>query len=128
MAAQWADKLGILVMEDMPCFWGEPDEQARTAYESEAKEIIARDFNHPSIISWVVFNETWGLFTKTGEDEREFLPETQEWVRSVYKWTKQEDPTRLVEDNSPCNYDHVESDLNTWHFYLNGYKTVRDHI
>lgn len=124
----WADKLGMLVMEDMPCFWGEPDAQARAAYESEAKEIVSRDFNHPSIISWVVFNETWGLFTKTGEDKREFLPETQEWVRSVYKWAKQEDPTRLVEDNSPCNYDHVESDLNTWHFYLNGYETVRDHI
>ena len=38
------------------------------------------------------------------------------------------DPTRLVEDNSPCNNDHVESDLNTWHFYKNGYETVRDHI
>lgn len=124
----WADKLGILVMEDMPCFWGEPDEQARAAYESEAKEIIARDFNHPSIISWVVFNETWGLFTKIGEDKREFLPETQEWVRSIYKWAKREDTTRLVEDNSPCNYDHVESDLNTWHFYLNGYENVRGHI
>ena len=31
------------------------------------------------------------------------------------------DPTRLVEDNSPCNRDHVETDLNTWHFYINGY-------
>ena len=29
------------------------------------------------------------------------------------------DPTRLVEDNSPCNYDHVEdTDLNSWHFYI----------
>ncbi|MCS7460497.1 glycoside hydrolase family 2 [Paenibacillus doosanensis] len=124
----WADKLGMLVMEDMPCFWGEPDEKARTAYEREAREIIERDFNHPSIISWVVFNETWGLFTKTETGERRYLPETQEWVRSVYRWAKSEDPTRLVEDNSPCNYDHVESDLNTWHFYINGYQAVRDHI
>ncbi|MFC5452168.1 glycoside hydrolase family 2 protein [Paenibacillus aestuarii] len=124
----WADKLGVLVMEDMPCFWGEPDERARDAYEREAKEIIQRDFNHPSIISWVVFNETWGLFTKDTKDKRKYLPETQEWVRSVYKWAKQEDPTRLIEDNSPCNYDHVESDLNTWHFYLNGYEAVRSHV
>ena len=123
----WADKLGVMVMEDMPCFWGEPDEKAREAYENEAKEIIARDFNHPSIISWVVFNETWGLFTKT-EGERKYLPTTQEWVRSIYHWAKKEDPSRLVEDNSPCNYDHVESDLNTWHFYLNGYDTVRNHV
>ncbi|RED64953.1 glycoside hydrolase family 2 protein [Cohnella lupini] len=123
----WADKLGILVMEDMPCFWGEPDETARAAYEAEAKEILDRDYNHPSIISWVVFNETWGLFTKRDE-VRSFLPETQEWVRSVYRWAKSEDSTRLIEDNSPCNWDHVESDLNTWHFYKNGYQILRDHV
>ncbi|MCZ8515549.1 glycoside hydrolase family 2 [Paenibacillus filicis] len=124
----WADKLGMLVMEDMPCFWGEPDERARDAYEREAQEIMQRDFNHPSIIAWVVFNETWGLFTKAAEGKRKYLPETQEWVRSVYKWAKQEDATRLVEDNSPCNYDHVETDLNTWHFYINGYEAVRNHV
>ncbi|MHC4206300.1 MAG: glycoside hydrolase family 2 protein, partial [Planctomycetota bacterium] len=31
------------------------------------------------------------------------------------------DPTRLVEDNSPCNLDHVATDINTWHAYLPGY-------
>ncbi|MNP61719.1 Beta-galactosidase [compost metagenome] len=61
----WADKLGLLVMQDMPSFWGAPDERARTSYESEIREVIARDYNHPSIFSWVMFNETWGL--KSGE-------------------------------------------------------------
>ncbi|NLT76791.1 MAG: glycoside hydrolase family 2, partial [Planctomycetes bacterium] len=32
------------------------------------------------------------------------------------------DATRLVEDNSPCNHDHVLTDINTWHAYLPGYK------
>jgi hypothetical protein len=123
----WADKLGMMVMEDMPCFWGEPNETARTAYEAEAREILNRDYNHPSIVSWVIFNETWGLFTNCAEG-RGYLPETQEWVRSTYRWAKSEDPTRLIEDNSPCNYDHVESDLNTWHFYKNGYGILRDHV
>lgn len=123
----WADKLGIMVMQDMPCFWGEPNEAARTAYEAEAREILERDYNHPSIISWVIFNETWGLLSKVGE-EKSFLSETQEWVRATYHWAKSEDPTRLIEDNSPCRYDHVESDLNTWHFYLNGYGLLRDHV
>lgn len=86
-----------------------------------------RDFNHPCIFSWVIFNETWGLFT--GKDkEKKYLPETQEWVRSVYHRAKENDPTRIVEDNSPCNYDHVETDINTWHFYINGYKEVKAHI
>jgi hypothetical protein len=124
----WADKLGIMVMEDMPCFWGEPNETARVAYEAEAREILARDYNHPSIVSWVVFNETWGLFTKDEQGGKKYLPATQEWVRSVYHWAKSEDPSRLIEDNSPCNWDHVESDLNTWHFYKNGYQILRDHV
>ncbi|MFK7693002.1 glycoside hydrolase family 2 protein [Paenibacillus sp. HJGM_3] len=132
----WADKLGILVMEDMPCFWGNPDETARASYEREAREVIERDYNHPSIFSWVMFNETWGLKTDDEASDqtrdwipaKRYLPETQEWVRGVYRWAKQLDPTRLVEDNSACNWDHVESDLNTWHFYINGYEEVRRHI
>ncbi|MCL6458857.1 MAG: beta galactosidase jelly roll domain-containing protein, partial [Gorillibacterium sp.] len=132
----WADKLGILVMEDMPCFWGNPDDQARSSYESEALETIERDYNHPSIFSWVMFNETWGLKTDskaaalTGDQAHpnNYLPATQDWVRATYHWAKQLDPTRIVEDNSPCNHDHVESDINTWHFYLNGYEIVRDHL
>lgn len=132
----WADKLGILVMEDMPCFWGNPDETARTVYEREAREVIERDFNHPSIFSWVMFNETWGLKTDDEAPDgtrdsipaKQYLPKTQEWVRDVYRWAKRFDPTRLVEDNSACNWDHVESDLNTWHFYINGYEQVRQHL
>ncbi|TLS48958.1 glycoside hydrolase family 2 [Paenibacillus antri] len=132
----WADKLGILVMEDMPCFWGNPDEGARAAYEREAKEIIDRDFNHPSIFSWVMFNETWGLKTNSQASSltsdqlhpNHYLPGTQEWVRTIYRWAKGLDPTRIVEDNSPCNWDHVETDINTWHFYINGYEEVRKHV
>lgn len=123
----WMDKLGVLVMADMPCFWGAPDVTARAAYESEWPEAMMRDVNHPSIFSWVMFNESWGLLTGTG-DERRYLPDTQVWVRDVYRRAKQADPTRLVEDNSPCRYDHVETDINTWHFYINGYEQVRDHI
>ncbi|MEK5280414.1 MULTISPECIES: glycoside hydrolase family 2 protein [Paenibacillus] len=132
----WADKLGILVMEDMPCFWGNPDDKARASYESEALEVIERDYNHPSIFSWVMFNETWGLKTDAQEagltsdvqQQSSYLKETQEWVREKYRWAKQLDPTRIVEDNSPCNYDHVESDINTWHFYINGYEQLQAHM
>ena len=39
----------------------------------------------------------------------------------MYRQAKELDKTRLVEDNSPCNYDHVVTDINTWHAYLPGY-------
>ncbi|MBE7502571.1 MAG: glycoside hydrolase family 2 [Verrucomicrobiales bacterium] len=122
----WADRLGLLIMADVPNSWGEPDAEMRREIEHALRGMIARDFNHPSIFSWVPFNETWGLFTKQG-DQRVYLPETQEWVASIYRLAKELDPTRLVEDNSPCNYDHVETDLNTWHAYLPGW-AWREHL
>jgi len=120
----WADKLGLLIMADVPNFWGEPGPEAQQEHLVAMKGMIERDFNHPSIFQWVLFNETWGLFTeKTGtKKERLYLPETQAWVESLYKQAKLLDPTRLVEDNSPCNYDHVATDVNTWHVYIPGYE------
>ena len=123
----WMDRLGILVMADIPCFWGAPSAEAREAYEKEMPEIMRRDLNHPAVFAWVLFNESWGLLDREN-GEKVYRPETQEWVRSMYRRAKEADPDRLVEDNSPCRWDHVESDLNTWHFYLNTYEVVREHI
>ncbi|MGM9653137.1 MAG: glycoside hydrolase family 2 protein [Eubacteriales bacterium] len=126
----WADKLGLLIMEDIPCFWGEPEPDTMAQYEREMEEQILRDRNHPSTFYWVVFNETWGLFSHTkdaeGRDKREYKPETAEWVVKCWKRAKELDPTRLVEDNSPCNRDHTQTDVNTWHFYSNGYLRVKN--
>ncbi|MCD4710205.1 MAG: glycoside hydrolase family 2, partial [Bacteroidales bacterium] len=117
----WADKLGLLIMADVPNFWGEPGDKARQEWEYAMQEMIARDYNHPSIFSWVLFNETWGLVSGKGK-ERVYLPETQQWVKEKFAEAKELDQSRLIEDNSPCNYDHVETDLNTWHAYLPGYR------
>lgn len=125
----WADKLGLLVMEDLPNSWGEPDKLMRDESTYTMKEMIKRDYNHPSIFSWVVFNETWGLFTKSkkkneqGQPIYEYLPSTQNWVASMYYLAKSLDPTRLVEDNSICcGRGHTETDINSWHVYLPGWE------
>ncbi len=94
----WADRLGILVMADVPNSWGEPDAEMRAETERALFGMLERDFNHPSIFAWVLFNETWGLFTGRGRD-RKYLAETQAWVEDLYRRTKALDPTRLVEDN-----------------------------
>lgn len=124
----WMDRMGMLVMQDVPCFWGNPVEEARATYEAAWPQILQRDINHPSIFSFVIFNESWGLLTREEGREPVYLPETQQWVHDVWQRAKALDPTRLIEDNSPCRYDHTETDINSWHFYLNGYETVRDHV
>lgn len=122
----WADKLGLLVMEDLPNSWGEPDRYMQRESEYTLREMIKRDYNHPSIFSWVVFNETWGLFTEVENNEkkeRKYLPETQQWVASMYYLAKSLDGSRLVEDNSICcGRGHTETDINSWHQYLPGYQ------
>ena len=117
----WADKLGLLIMADVPNWWGEPTDKSKADWEHCMRNQIRRDYNHPSIFSWVNFNETWGL-ASTQNGEHAYHPDTQEWVREMYHLSKKLDPTRLVEDHSPDKYDHVESDLNTWHRYLPGYR------
>lgn len=116
----WADKLGLLIMYDMPS----PDmdtPKMRRVFEDALRRAVARDFNSPSIFAWVLFNETWGL---TNHDTLE----GQRWVQQMVHLARALDPTRLVEDNSPCRYDHVETDINSWHFYINDYREVRRHV
>jgi hypothetical protein len=113
----WADRLGLLIMADVPNSWGPPDADMRKESETALRGMIRRDYNHPAIFYWVNFNETWGL--RSGR--KGYTPETQEWVTSIYQLTKHLDPTRLAEDNSPCNLDHVATDINSWHAYLPGY-------
>ena len=121
----WADKLGLLIMSDLPNSWGDPDAQAQAESERTLRELIKRDYNHPAIFSWIVFNETWGLTTKVmenGKETRSYLPKTQNWVASMYYLAKSLDETRLVEDNSICcGRGHTETDINSWHEYLPGW-------
>jgi hypothetical protein len=118
----WADRLGVLIMADVPNWWGPPDSAAFQEHEVALRGMIDRDYNHPAVFSWVLFNETWGLYTREGDRDR-YLPEAQRKVVSLYRLAKTLDPTRLVEDNSPCcRRGHTETDLNSWHDYLPGWR------
>jgi galactose mutarotase-like enzyme len=118
----WADRLGVLIMADVPNWWGPPDSAAFHEHDTALRGMIERDYNHPSVFSWVLFNETWGLETKVDGHDR-YLPATERRVARDYRLAKSLDPTRLVEDNSVCcGSGHTETDLNTWHDYLPGWR------
>ena len=119
----WADRLGVLIMADVPNWWGPPDSAAFREHEVAMRGMIDRDYNHPSIFSWVAFNETWGLRTRQPDSSEAYLPATQRRVAAVQQLAKRLDATRLVEDNSVCcGAGHTTTDLNTWHEYLAGWQ------
>jgi hypothetical protein len=120
----WADRLGLCILYDLPGT-GRQSPEARRNWEATLRAAIERDANHPSIVAWVLFNETWGL----GEPSRYREDrDTQAWVAAMVDLTRRLDPSRLVEDNSPCNHDHVTTDVNSWHFYIHDYDRARRHV
>ena len=82
----WADKLGLLVWQDMPSGKNDTPE-ARANFAREWQRIIDARFNHPSIVMWVTINEGWGQPDKAG-------------TRELADWTARYDPTRLVNNAS----------------------------
>jgi hypothetical protein len=85
----WADKLGLLVWQDMPAIWYQNEDTLKTRKEfrKELKAVMDDHYNSPSIITWVPFNENWGAFD----------------VKNITDWVKQYDPSRLVNGNSGFN-------------------------
>lgn len=101
------DKMGYLVWAEFPN-WGLDHSRADSIYGilPEWIEEIHRDFNHPSIIGWCPFNETWDVKGRH---------QYNDCIRLVYDVTKSLDPTRPCIDTSG-NY-HVKTDIYDVHDY-----------
>ena len=110
------DRMGYLVWGEYPN-WGldYSDPRAAASVIPEWLEAVERDFNHPSIIGWCPFNETWDTDGRKQWDEL---------LRMVYRVTKQVDPTRPCIDTSG-NY-HVETDIYDTHDYEQNVDIVRE--
>ena len=116
--ARWymhCDQLGMIVWQDMPNGDRGPEWQMRNYFtgverlrsqesednfRKEWKEIIDFLYSYPSIAVWVPFNEAWGQF-KTKE---------------ISDWTKNYDPTRLVNPASGGNHYTVGDMLDLHHY------------
>ncbi len=102
-----ADRLGYMVWGEFPN-WGLDHTLPEAVYSvlPDWLDEVDRDFNHPSIIGWCPFNETWDRNGRKQDDRV---------LRAVYLATKAADNTRPCIDTSG-NY-HVETDIYDVHDY-----------
>ena len=102
----WADRLGYLTWGEGPSYGMDVNNEiAARNFLSEWMEIVVRDRNHPSLVTWTPFNETWN--SQDGTYPR--------FVRDIYAETKAADPTRPINDAS--GDDHVLTDIWSVHNY-----------
>ncbi|MBP0458281.1 glycoside hydrolase family 2 protein [Streptomyces montanisoli] len=104
----WADRLGLLV-------WGETG----AAYEfgTEAVELLTREWldlvrrdrSHPSVVTWVPVNESWGT-SDIAHDAAQ-----RHYVTALAGLTRALDPTRPVMSNE--GWEHTDSDILGVHDY-----------
>jgi len=104
----WADRLGYLTWGESASWGMGNDDRSARNFLPEWREIVMRDRNHPSIIAWTPFNETY------------FFPEDalvahQRFQNDIYELTKALDSTRPV--NTASGGLHSKTDLWTVHSY-----------
>jgi len=113
----WADKLGYLTWAESASWGMEPFriESARN-YLGEWQEIVIRDRNHPSIITWTLFNEVW---RPVGKDYLQF----QRLVRDAYTLSHALDYRPV---NGVSGWTFVVGDIWTVHEYQQGPNKMRE--
>ncbi len=106
-----ADRLGFLVWGEMAsaCLF---TDNGITSYANEWFEVVRRDYNHPSIVAWVPFNESWAI-PNVDLDKRQ-----QDQTMGMYYMLKSLDPTRLVVNND--GWEMTKSDICAIHNYAHG--------
>ncbi len=104
----FCDLMGYMVWGEY-ANWGIDYSNPKTVdiFLSEWKEALERDFNHPAIIGWCPFNETWDY-----RKRRQYDP----LLSTVYNFTKSFDPTRPCIDTSG-NFHTGKTDIYDVHDY-----------
>jgi beta-galactosidase/beta-glucuronidase len=112
----WCDRLGLLVWGEMAnAFVFSPEAVER--FTREWMEVVRRDYSHPCIVTWVPFNESWGV------PSLETDPAQQSYVRALYHLTHAIDRTRPVIGND--GWEHLASDVWGVHDYALDGETIR---
>lgn len=104
----WADRLGLLVWEEMPSAYRfTRDSIHRTTREWMA--VLARDSSHPCIVAWVPFNESWGV------PNLPMNAAERHYVHGLYHLTKTLDASRPVVGND--GWESIATDIVGIHDY-----------
>ncbi|MDR6784991.1 hypothetical protein ABIE26_003689 [Pedobacter africanus] len=122
--ARWyyhADKLGMLVWQDMVNPNQGLPQGAKAAFEAQSAETLSQLHNHPSIVCWVLFNEKWGQYDQ----------------QRLTEWIKSADPSRIVNGHSgellyvnevlrsPSPNAYVSADMTDVHSYPDPMMPIR---
>jgi hypothetical protein len=101
-----ADRLGLLVWQDMPSRFAARSAEDNAQFEAELKRIMDQHHNSPSVVMWVPFNEGWGQY-----DQARIADQVKAW-----------DPSRLVNNMSGINccgaVDGGNGDVADYHIYV----------
>ena len=113
----WADKLGLLVWAEIGSTY-EYNDQAVEEFSTQWLKVVKELYNHPSIITWVPFNESWGI-----EDVRQ-NDKQQDFTESIYYLTRSIDSKRPIIAND--GWEHTISDIITFHDYVESTEKLRE--
>ena len=105
----WCDVKGVLVWNEMANFYSFSDMSIQI-FTKEWIKVVKQNYNHPSIITWVPINESWGF------PELKSNKQQQNFLNSIYYLTKAIDNTRPVISND--GWEHTISDIITIHDYV----------
>ena len=104
----WCDVKGMLVWGEAPSAYRYSD-FAVESFAKEWMEIVKQNYNHPCIITWTPFNESWGIGNVKNNRKQ------QHFTEAIYHLTKSIDSTRPVIVND--GWEHTVSDIITLHDY-----------
>ncbi len=104
----WADKMGLLVWGEMPSAYRFTKDSVERITR-EWMEVLERDINHPCIVVWVPFNESWGVPDLADKVAH------QSCVQALYHFTKTLDSTRPCIGND--GWEAIATDIIGIHDY-----------
>ncbi|GGJ47265.1 glycoside hydrolase family 2 protein [Deinococcus roseus] len=113
----WADRLGLMVWEEMPSAYALSDHSIQMLTQ-EWMEALKRDRGHPCIVAWVPINESWGVPDLTLSEKPRQL------VSALYHLTRSLDSTRPVIGND--GWEITVSDILAVHDYTSDPEVIRE--